>query len=998
MIRSVLIIGSGPIVIGQAAEFDYSGTQACLACRELGVRTILVNSNPATIQTDPHIADTVYIEPLTLDSLTQIIAHERPDGVIATVGGQTALNLAVALDDAGVLARYGVQVLGTSLRTVRRGEDRALFATALRAAGQPILPSEAVTSIERAITVAEEIGFPVMCRSAYALGGAGSGFADDRETLIRQVGDGLRFSGSGQVLVEKSVYGWSEIEYEVVRDAQDNCLIVCNMENIDPMGVHTGDSIVVAPSQTLCDDEYHLLRAAAMTVVRALGVEGACNVQFAFDRHSGQYFVIEVNPRLSRSSALASKATGYPIAKVATRIAMGFTLPDIRNDITGTSAFFEPALDYVVIKIPRWPFDKFTSIEPKIGTSMQSTGEVMAIGRTFEEAMRKAMRSIDQAVTVPETGDLAGKLSRPNSRRLPALLAALRSGWDPTLVARLSDIHPWFIDRLAAMPARPDTDHGAYVFKMVDTCAAEFEARTPYFYGTDLPGGENEAVPLPGPKAIILGSGPIRIGQGIEFDYATVHACHALSAAGVKAIIVNNNPETVSTDYTTSDRLYFEPLDIEAVAAVVENEVDGLLGVIPQFGGQTAINLVHALRDRGVTILGTPPEAIDAAEDRGQTSAVLARAGIPTPGWQSVNRWDDLLEAVELVGYPALIRPSYVLSGRGMTVVRCGHDVLRYLDSHAHAELAKPLLVDQFLEGATELNVDAVSDGDDVVTVIMEQLEECGIHSGDSAEVYPVQTIPAEIVETVEQYTRIVARVFGSVGLLNVQYAVHRGTVYVLEVNPRASRSIPFASKASGITLADLAIRAILGQKLRDLDIPTPRTDRVCVKEVVLPFRVFPGVLPVLGPEMQSTGESMGMGRGFATAYWKAELGAGWKHLPFGKPVFLSLPTVLEPQLANLVAQLTATDCTVIGSPGMAQELVGLDRCAAAEVDVSQLGLVIALGQSPDELALLRRAIDAGVPYISTTGGLRGLMLALREGVPDLRLDVADCAAEVGAA
>jgi len=999
MIRRVLIIGSGPIVIGQAAEFDYSGTQACLACRELGVRTILVNSNPATIQTDPQIADTVYIEPLTLESLAQIIAHERPDGVIATVGGQTALNLAVALDDAGVLARYGVQVLGTSLQTVRRGEDRALFAATLRTAGQPVLPSEAVTTIEHAITAVEEIGYPVMCRSAYALGGAGSGFAADREALIRQVGNGLRFSGSGQVLVEKSVYGWSEIEYEVVRDAQDNCLIVCNMENIDPMGVHTGDSIVVAPSQTLSDDEYHLLRTAAITVVRALGVEGACNVQFAFDRHSGQYFVIEVNPRLSRSSALASKATGYPIAKVATRIALGFTLPQIRNDITGTSAFFEPALDYVVIKIPRWPFDKFTGIEPKIGTSMQSTGEVMAIGRTFEEAMRKAMRSIDQAaVAVSETGDLAGKLSRPNSRRLPALLVALRSGWDPMLVSRLSDIHPWFIDRLAAMPAPADTDHGAYVFKMVDTCAAEFEARTPYFYATDLPGGENEAVPLPGPKAIILGSGPIRIGQGIEFDYATVHACHALSAAGVKAIIVNNNPETVSTDYTTSDRLYFEPLDIEAVAAVVENEAEGLLGVIPQFGGQTAINLVHALRDRGITILGTPPEAIDAAEDRGQTSAVLARAGIPTPDWQSVDRWDDLLEAVELVGYPALIRPSYVLSGRGMTVARSGHDVLRYIDTHAHAELAKPLLVDQFLEGATELNVDAVSDGDQVVTVIMEQLEECGIHSGDSAEVYPAQTIPAEIVQTVEQYTRSVARVFGSVGLLNVQYAVQRGTVYVLEVNPRASRSVPFASKASGITLADLAIRVILGQKLRDLEIPAPRVDRVCVKEVVLPFRVFPGVLPVLGPEMQSTGESMGIGRSFATAYWKAELGAGWKHLPFGKTVYLSLPTALEPQLARLVDHLMATDCMLIGSPGMAQELVGLQRCAAAEVEVGQLGLVVALGQSPDELALLRRAIDAGVPYISTTGGLRGLMLALREGVPDLGLDVDECPGEVGAA
>ncbi|MBV9281990.1 MAG: carbamoyl-phosphate synthase large subunit, partial [Chloroflexi bacterium] len=690
-LRRVLIIGSGPIVIGQAAEFDYSGTQACLACREAGVRSILVNSNPATIQTDARVADTVYIEPLTVESVVQVLERERPDGLIATAGGQTALNLAVALDEAGVLTRLGVRVLGTGLDAIRRGEDRALFAATLREIGQPILPSEAVTSAEMALAVAGRIGYPVMCRSAFALGGAGSGIAAGPDDLIRQVTSGLQSSGSGQVLVEASVYGWAEIEYEVVRDAADNCLVVCNMENIDPMGVHTGDSIVVAPSQTLSDDEYHLLRAAAIQVVRALGVEGACNVQFALDRDTGQYYVIEVNPRLSRSSALASKATGYPIAKVATRIALGATLPEIRNEITGTSAFFEPALDYVTVKIPRWPFDKFAGIEPRIGTSMRSTGEVMAIGRSFEEAMRKALRSLDHETETPASADLATRLTEPNSRRLPAILAALRSGWPAHTVAGMSRIHPWFIDRLADLSRFDLPGRDGIVFKMVDTCAAEFEARTPYFYGSSLPGGCNEADTLPGPKAVILGAGPIRIGQGIEFDYATVHACRALSESGVRSIIVNNNPETVSTDYSTSDRLYFEPLDVEAVAAVLENEAEGLLGVIPQFGGQTAINLVQPLHARGVRILGTPPEAIDRAEDRAKTSALLAENDIPAPRWRAVNRWEDLLAAAEAVGYPALLRPSYVLSGQGMTIVRTPREVRRYLERHAGIPLAKPL-------------------------------------------------------------------------------------------------------------------------------------------------------------------------------------------------------------------------------------------------------------------------------------------------------------------
>jgi carbamoyl-phosphate synthase large subunit len=1110
----VLIVGSGPIVIGQAAEFDYSGTQACLACREAGVRTVLVNSNPATIQTDSHIADTVYIEPLTPESLTAIIERERPDGIIATVGGQTALNLAVALDDLGVFERYGVRVLGTGLDAIRRGEDRALFAATLRQAGEPILPSRAVTSVEEARAAAEEIGYPVMCRSAFALGGAGSGFAGDDDELVRQVEAGLRASGSHQVLIEKSVYGWSEIEYEVVRDAAGNCLTVCNMENVDPMGVHTGDSIVVAPSQTLSDDDYHLLRRAAIRVVDALGVEGACNVQFALDRRMpGRYFVIEVNPRLSRSSALASKATGYPIAKVATRIALGQTIPEIRNDITGTSAFFEPALDYVVVKIPRWPYDKFQDLDPIIGTGMRSTGEVMAIGRTFEEAMGKAMRSVDAGKDSRASADLEQDLIRPNSRRLAAVLSALRAGWPAEQVADLSHIHPWFVDRLASMavsneplavsnepaavsyqpsatnnvarasvpdplnatgigdggpsytvpstipspdergdiaqpsvaassrcspsmlegeqaqgrhgdarrhgtlfgkggdgapsPSRPGYPLGGaalqdgvvahsssliahpsaqlgatqLVYKMVDTCAAEFEARTPYFYGSELPVHAcNEALPLPGPKAIILGSGPIRIGQGIEFDYATVHACHALTESGVKSIIVNNNPETVSTDYSTSDRLYFEPLDAAAVAAVAANESDGLLGVIPQFGGQTAINLVHPLRERGIRILGTSPESIDAAEDRGKTSAVLGRQGIPTPAWRSIGRWEDLPAALEAVGFPALLRPSYVLSGRGMTLVRKPADVARYLEVHARTPLAKPLLIDHFLDGAVELNVDAVSDGKDTVSVVMEQFEECGVHSGDSAEVYPVQSVAADVLEKVDVYTRIIARAFGILGLMNVQYAVHGERVYVLEVNPRASRSVPFASKASGIPLADLAIRAILGQALRALAVPAPRMDRVAVKEVALPFRVFPGLTPVLGPEMQSTGESMGIGPTFASAYWKAQLGVGMKRLPFDLPIYVSVgeeaPT---PEVHRLISLLVPVGKPVTVSAGSYKE-GKLPRLSPSDVDVTTLGMAVVLGRTSDDLRLLRRCVDAGTPYISTVGGLRALTLALAEG------------------
>ncbi|PZS05425.1 MAG: carbamoyl-phosphate synthase large subunit, partial [Chloroflexi bacterium] len=633
---------------------------------------------------------------------------------------------------------------------------------------------------------------------------------------------------------------------------------------------------------------------------------------------------------------------------------------------------------------PRWPFDKFRDVHSGIGTGMRSTGEVMGIGRTFEEAVSKAMRSLD-ATPSPLAGDLARLLREPNGRRLEAILSALDGGWAATEIAHLTGIHPWFIDRLAAMSDVVDQGSGiGHAFKMVDTCAAEFEARTPYFYSTSAPGSQNEATALTGPKAIILGAGPIRIGQGVEFDYSTVHACLALRSAGIKSIIINNNPETVSTDYSTSDRLYFEPLDIEAVMAVIANERDGLRGVIPQFGGQTAIHLVQALHERGVRILGTQYEAIDAAEDRGRASTALACAGIPTPRWRSVGHWQDVEGAVTEVGFPALLRPSYVLSGSGMTVVRAWDEVDRYIRTHAHTPLSKPLLIDHFLEGATELDVDAVSDGEETLSVVMEQLEEAGVHSGDSTEVYPTQTVPPSILATIEEYTRRIARAFGIVGLLNVQYAVLDGQVHVLEVNPRASRSVPFASKASHVPLADLAVRAILGERLRDMHIDEARTDRVCIKDAVLPFRVFPELPPLLGPEMQSTGESMGIGRSFGEAYWKAWLGAGMTGLPFGRPVYLSISETekaLEPERwESLSRLLKSSGCRVIVATPLQSASPAPD-----EVDVSALGLAIVLGRTPDDVTLLRRIVARGIPYLSTRGGVRGLEMALREGAPHLR-------------
>jgi carbamoyl-phosphate synthase large subunit len=940
----VLIIGSGPIIIGQAAEFDYAGTQACLACREEGVEVVLVNSNPATIQTDPGTADRVYIEPLTVESLTSVIERERPDGLIATMGGQTALNLAVDLERAGILEKHGVRVLGTSTYSIGLAEDRQTFADLMEDCGQPVLPHVTAADLWTARDFTEQHGFPVVVRAPYCLGGTGSGHATNAEELERLVEDSLRLSPAGVAFIERSALGWAEVEYEVLRDAHNNAIIVCNMENMDALGIHTGESIVVAPSQTLSDRDYQRLRTASLEIVRALDVRGGCNCQFALNQATGEWVIIEVNPRLSRSSALASKATGYPIARVAAKIALGYTLTELRNDITGASACAEPALDYVVVKLPRWPFDKFREVDSCIGMTMKSTGEVMAIGRSFEEAFLKALRSLDVGGGWLRADDrwtpesIRHNLLYPTHERPTAIYNALASGWSVDEISELTHIHPWFVHRISTIwqmeeqyrrdpssqslreakrmglsddhlleihphsahllsSAQPGNPHSALDFrrmrrdqgilptyKMVDTCAGEFEAATPYFYSTYET--EDEAEPLPGRKAIVLGSGPIRIGQGIEFDYSSVHAVMALRLAGVAAIVINNNPETVSTDYHLSDRLYFEPLTFEEVMSIIEHEQAGgeLLGVIAQFGGQTALNLVRPLTQAGVRLLGTSPRSIAATEDRKQMAAVCEHLGIPIPQWQIVHNREELEAFAPHANLPVLVRPSYVLGGRGMKVIRSVEELSSYFKVLGPRLSRHPVLVDQFLEGAVEVDVDAASDGRDIYAIVMEQLEPAGVHSGDSTCVYPPQSLPENVQTQVHDYTLRLARHLEVKGLLNVQYALKDGIIYLLEVNARASRTVPFASKATGMPLATIATRLILGEPLQEVvreyspGRVTPSSqgrNLVSVKTVVFPFDKFPSLSRVLGPEMQSTGEAMGVGIDFASALAKAREAAG---------------------------------------------------------------------------------------------------------------------------
>ena len=942
--KKVLILGSGPIVIGQAAEFDYAGTQACKALREEGITTVLVNSNPATIMTDEEVADRVYLEPLTVDAVERVIARERPDALLPTLGGQTGLNLATELANAGVLDRHHVRLLGADIETIRKAEDRQAFKEMLEEIGEPVPLSRVCGSIDQVTTFVAEIGLPVVIRPAYTLGGTGGGFVTN-EVDLRTVGQrGLDASPIHQVLIERSLWGWKEIEYEVMRDAADTCITVCNMENLDPMGVHTGDSIVVAPAQTLSDRDHQMLRSSAIRIIRALGIEGGCNVQFALDPKSPAYYVIEVNPRVSRSSALASKATGYPIARVAAKVAVGRRLEEIPNEITGrTFAAFEPALDYCVVKIPRWPFDKFPAGDRRLGTQMASTGEVMAIERTFEAALVKAMRSLEQKPPAAADLERPELIDQPNDRRLFALLHALRNGAEPADLAARSGIDRWFLDRLATITRlekegdvrelrragfsdtmiralRGETvERSAPTYKLVDTCAAEFEAATPYYYSCWE--DETESTPVESRTALVVGSGPIRIGQGIEFDYCSVHAAWSLRESGVRAVLVNSNPETVSTDFDTSDRLYFEPLDVDGAAQVAEAE--RVAGALVQFGGQTAINLAEPLEERGVRILGSAVEAIDLAEDRRAFAKALDALGIPQPVGGTTTSVEEAVVIAERAGYPVLVRPSYVLGGRAMEIVHDRRELQRYMVWAIGAMPRGTVLVDKYLQG-DEVEVDAVTDGDTVVIPgVMKHVERAGVHSGDSYAVYPAPGLEPSELNDVIDYTVRIARHLRLRGLVNVQYVVHRGKVYVLEVNPRASRTVPFLSKVTGVPMVDMATRVTLGEKLSNLGwstgLVTPH-DLVAVKAPVFSMNKLPAVDSYLGPEMKSTGEAVGIDRTLVAAMRKAFAASG-VYLRPGASALLTIADTDKPEIFPIVSRLVQMGCSIVATEGTARAL-----------------------------------------------------------------------------
>ncbi|GAA0129719.1 carbamoyl-phosphate synthase (glutamine-hydrolyzing) large subunit [Bacillus velezensis] len=923
-IKKILVIGSGPIIIGQAAEFDYAGTQACLALKEEGYEVILVNSNPATIMTDTEMADRVYIEPLTPEFLTRIIRKERPDAILPTLGGQTGLNLAVELSELGVLEECGVEVLGTKLSAIQQAEDRDLFRTLMNELNEPVPESEIIRTLQEAEEFVGRIGFPVIVRPAYTLGGTGGGICSNEAELKEIVENGLKLSPVHQCLLEKSIAGYKEIEYEVMRDSRDHAIVVCNMENIDPVGIHTGDSIVVAPSQTLSDREYQLLRNVSLKLIRALGIEGGCNVQLALDPDSFQYYIIEVNPRVSRSSALASKATGYPIAKLAAKIAVGLSLDEMMNPVTGkTYAAFEPALDYVVSKIPRWPFDKFESANRRLGTQMKATGEVMAIGRTLEESLLKAVRSLEADVYHLELKDaeeisdglLEKRIRKAGDERLFYLAEAFRRGYTVEQLHEFSAIDVFFLHKLCKLVAfetELKAEKGSLavlqtakelgfsdkyisrewnmleqelyqmrkeaaikpVYKMVDTCAAEFESETPYFYSTYEE--ENESEVTSRKSVVVLGSGPIRIGQGVEFDYATVHSVWAIKQAGYEAIIINNNPETVSTDFSISDKLYFEPLTVEDVMHIIDLEQPE--GVVVQFGGQTAINLAEELSARGVKILGTSLEDLDRAEDRDKFEQALEALNVPQPLGKTAVSVNEAVKIAASIGYPVLVRPSYVLGGRAMEIVYHEEELLHYMKNAVKINPQHPVLIDRYLTGK-EIEVDAVSDGETVVIPgIMEHIERAGVHSGDSIAVYPPQSLSGDIKKKIEQYTVALAKGLNIIGLLNIQFVLSQGEVYVLEVNPRSSRTVPFLSKITKIPMANLATKVILGQKLADFGYQEglqPEQQGVFVKAPVFSFAKLRRVDITLGPEMKSTGEVMGKDSTLEKALYKALIASG---------------------------------------------------------------------------------------------------------------------------
>jgi carbamoyl-phosphate synthase large subunit len=1034
-IKKVLIIGSGPIQIGQAAEFDYSGSQACKSLMDEGIETVLVNSNPATIQTDVDMADQVYVEPLTPEIVSKIIEKEKPDAVIPTMGGQTGLNVVTGLEKINALS--DVKVIGSSVETIRNVEDRDLFSSFMEKLDEPIPKNHAVTSVKEALYAVEEIGYPVIVRPAFTLGGTGGGVAYNKKELIEVATRGLEMSFINQVLIDESVLGWKEFEYEVMRDKNDTCIIVCNMENLDPMGIHTGESIVVAPSQTLSDDDNQKLRNASIKIIRALKIQGGCNIQFAVHPITGEYKVIEVNPRVSRSSALASKATGYPIAKISAKIAVGMTLDEIRNDITKeTPASFEPSLDYVVTKIPRWPFDKFKGINRVIGVQMKSTGEVMSIGRTLEESLHKAIRSLDIGrYGFDELKFDENLLKNATDNRIFHVYTALKSGMSVEHIHEITQIDPFFLykivniinfevdlsknsilnpqvlwkakrmgfsDRkLSEITGCPEETIGSTrrenkiipSYKMVDTCAAEFEAKTPYYYGTYE--YEDEVPVSIEKKVIIIGAGPIRIGQGIEFDYCCVHAAMALKDEGIETIIINNNPETVSTDYDISNKLYFEPLTLEDVMGIINKE--NPYGVVVQFGGQTSINLALPLANEGVKILGTPHESIDEVEDRERFTQVLTRLKIPQADYGIAYSFEDASKVADRIGFPVLVRPSYVLGGRAMEIVYDDAELKEYMKEAVRISPKHPILVDKFLEDAIEIDVDALCDGKEVfIGGIMEHIEEAGVHSGDSACVIPPQSIPKDVMDTIKKYTTNLALELGVVGLINIQYAVKtdgKAKVYIIEANPRASRTVPFVSKAVGIPLAKIAAKLMIGFKLKDLGLQDEvKIDHVAVKESIFPFIKLPGADAVLGPEMKSTGESMGIDESFGVSYYKAQLSAGME-LPQSGKLFISVRDADKEKIQDIIKKARDLGFQLVGTIGTTKAVgneVKIDivrKVSQSSPNIKdailnrEIDLIINTPsgkQSADDNYLIRRmAVDLGIPYVTTLAGARAALNAI---------------------
>ena len=1050
-IKKVLVLGSGPIVIGQAAEFDYAGTQACRALKEEGVEVVLVNSNPATIMTDKDIADHVYIEPLNVDSVTQIIQMEHPDSVLPTLGGQTGLNLAMALHEDGTLEKYGVRLLGTSPESIHKAEDRQGFKDCMESIGQPCVTSDVVESVDGAAAFAEQIGYPVIVRPAYTLGGTGGGIAYD-EPSLREIADrGIHLSRVGQVLIERCIAGWKEIEFEVMRDSAGNVIQICSMENLDPVGVHTGDSIVVAPTQTLANREYQMLRSAALDIITALGIEGGCNCQFALNPDSYEYAVIEVNPRVSRSSALASKATGYPIAKVAAKIALGYTLDEIPNAVTGkTTACFEPTLDYCVLKIPRLPFDKFTTASRTLGTQMKATGEVMAIANSFEGALMKAIRSLElnvRALRLPKldeyyTDEIEDLLVNVDDERLFVVAEAIRRGVSPRKINSITRMDIWFLNRfkniidmeqaLIMCKGEPDADtlHRAkemcfadsYIgwlcgmeqkdvkalrerygivpsFKMVDTCAAEFDAETPYYYSSY--DGENEADSEDSgrKKVLVLGSGPIRIGQGIEFDYCSVHSVWALKRLGYETIIVNNNPETVSTDFDVADKLYFEPLTSEDVQNIVEQEKPW--GAVVQFGGQTAIKLAKALTDMGVPILGTSSDGVDAAEDRERFDEILNQCHIPRAKGRTVFTTEEALKAANEIGYPVLVRPSYVLGGQGMEIAYNDRNITDFMRIINQTVQEHPILIDKYLMGR-EVEVDGVFDGEDLlIPGVMEHVERAGVHSGDSISVYPSIHVEDKHKKTIERYTHDLAKALGVVGLINIQFIIYDDKVYVIEVNPRSSRTIPYISKVTGVPIIDLATKVMLGQKLKDLGYGTGiyrEADYFAVKMPVFSFEKLADVDTGLGPEMKSTGEVLGIAESFPQALLKAFKGANMRAPKKGGRIIITVKDEDKGEAIGIARGFADLGVEILGTEGTRQmlEKAGVPCTPVARVSERHPNIMdmIASGtidlvintptrgrkQNTDGFKIRRATVEHSVGCVTAIDTARALLTARQQG------------------